>query len=110
MIDILYLLLFNSLLIWGLYLASDYDYNDNTGLFYSKGILWWIAFYTRNWVWWVRNPLIACTGCMASVHGSYVFITYLYLNDYPIEGLYLYPFYVLALSGMNHVVGKFINQ
>jgi len=114
MIELTLLIFLNSLLIVGFYHATTYDGYEMhevgaTPPMEWRNIFWWVRYYGQSLPIWLQKPIFRCENCMSSFHGSYVFITYLYLNDHPIEGLYLYPFYVLALSGMNSLVGKYIS-
>ena len=118
MIETLLLLLFNSLLIYGFYYSTtfdgwegyvhynfkDYDYGAEW-----KNINWWLRYYGADLPMWVQKVVFRCPQCMASFHGGYVLMVWVFVNDYPLETMWLLPFYVLALSGVNLITGKFID-
>jgi len=113
--DILLLLILNALAIKGFYYATQFDgwesYHEwgDTSWNYGKdwkGALWWVRFYGVMLPEWMQKPLFSCNKCMASFHGSYVFIGYLYFNQISLEYLWCYPVYVLALVGVNLYVNE----
>ena len=116
MIDILILLLLNSLLIFGFYNATKYDgweADDAAGAIIVPShswrmILWWVRYYGIGLPDWIKKPLFNCPLCMASIHSIAPYTIYLYESGLPDYYMMLWPGYVLALSGLNAVINNFI--
>lgn len=113
MLEILLLLLFNSLLIHGFHFSTQFDgwesYPD-PGYEYGKdwrNILWWVRYYGEGLPVWIQEPLYGCKMCMSSIHGGYVFFLYLYINNFPAMAIWLFPVYALALCGTTMITSKF---
>ncbi len=51
------------------------------------------------------KPFIGCPTCMASVHSTYF---YWFFQEWSIQNLYVYPFYVIALAGLNALLHKYL--
>jgi len=100
MIELLTLLIFNSLLIIGIYNAVDYDLDVDSKPV-SKKILWFVGWYTRKLPSWFTDPIYGCIMCMASVHGFYMFWLF---NDASLDNIPFYIFYTFALSGFNSLI------
>ena len=49
---------------------------------------------------WINKPLWRCPPCMASVHGTILWLTFL-SGEY---GLLSWPFFVVCLCGVNYVI------
>ena len=104
MIELLTLLIFNSLLIVGIYNATDYELDVDLKPT-NKNILWWVKWYTRKLPFWFTDPLHGCIMCMASVHGFYLFWIF---NSATLSNIPIYIIYTFALSGLNSLIyGKF---
>lgn len=50
------------------------------------------------------KPIVSCAPCMASVHGTWFFFAFL------TQPLWMWPVYVLALSGLNYLVVKNLDK
>lgn len=112
MINLLGLLLLNSLVCFGFWNACMYE---NTGEIeyingkihykYNKGVLWRLDKWARDK--WFYKPLCGCVPCMASLHSTYVYFTFLYVTDQMVLGYFLiYPIYIIALSGVNYLIER----
>ena len=100
MLELIMLLLFNSLLIVGIYNAVDYELDvDKKPI--NKKILWFVSWHTRNLSTWITNPIYGCILCMASFHSVYI---YWFMYDFTIYNAVVYLFYIFALSGLNHLI------
>jgi len=102
MTEILLLLIFNSLYIFGFSYATDYGLNvDNKPDPNDRELLWFIKWYLRNAPSWVQKPLFGCVVCMASVHSW----PYLLFNpELTLLNGVTYIIYIFALSGFNAIV------
>lgn len=110
-IDVLVLLLFNSLLIIGLHRASVYyTGEDGSILEDTKGSLWRVRRYClgRFGDFWSK-PLITCPPCMASLHSTYVFWMWAYFSGVSVYVAILYFMYIPALSGLTYIVNNKID-
>lgn len=116
MIDLIILLILNSLYIIGFYNAVDYDRttvddwsNDKLQqkeAIINKQFLWFIAYYT-NWLpQLIKTPLYDCIKCMASIHSLYI---YWAVYDFTLINLFIYFFYIFALSGLNALYEKYFD-
>ena len=102
MIEILLLLLFNSLYIFGFASATDYGETvDKTPDPDDRELLWWIRWYLRNAPKWIQKPVFGCVVCMASVH-SWPFL--LFNHELTLLNGATYIIYIFALSGFNAIV------
>ena len=92
------LLIFNSLLIWGVYASIQ------EGMTFEK-----IGDRIRSLSDWIKKPLGSCPICMASVYGTPIFwlayIAELINYDYIII---FYICYVFALSGIQYLILTFM--
>lgn len=67
----------------------------------NKQILWFIKYYGTKWLGErVMKPVCGCIPCMASIHGTWV---YLYGISSPLDHPLLYIIYLLSLTGLLHV-------
>ena len=102
MTEILLLLIFNSLYIFGFSSATDYGLNvDNKPDPNDKELLWFIKWYLRNAPKWLQKPLFGCVVCMASVH-SWIYL--LFNPELTLLNGLTYIIYIFALSGFNAIV------
>lgn len=92
MIDLILLLLFNSLVCFGFYAAT------REGM-----VLSFIQLITPNWL---AMPVHGCLTCMASVHSLYVFLPYALHHG---VCLWAYLSYILALAGFNTLIMHIFN-
>jgi len=100
MLELITLLIANSLFIIGIYNVVDYELDVNLKPT-NKKILWWAAWYTRKLPSWFTNPVYGCIACMASVHGFYIFWSF---NAATFDNIPIYIFYTFALSGLNSLI------
>ena len=102
MTEILLLLIFNSLYIFGFYSATDYGLDvDKEPDPNDREMLWFIKWYLRNAPKWVQKPLFGCVMCMASVH-SWIYL--LFNPELTLLNGATYIIYIFALSGLNAIV------
>ena len=112
MIELLVILLFNSLVCFGFWNACLYentgeiDYIDNKIHHrYNKGVLWRLDKWAKDK--WFYKPLCGCVPCMASIHSTYVYWAFMYVSDeITVSALMIYPVYILALSGLNYLIDR----
>lgn len=116
MIDILILLIINSLLCFGFWNACLYeikkgniqignedDYSSEK--IENKGVLWFVEKWAQGK--WFHKPLSGCLPCMGSFHSAYVYWGYMYaINNLDLNAILFYPVYVLALSGLNYLIDR----
>lgn len=103
MLEILLLLLFNSLYIIGLWNSTDYSIQEDVDgrKTYKEGeILGKLGYHTRNLPEWLYKPLLGCVMCMASIH-SYPFWL---INDFTLLNGCIWILYIFALSGLNLII------
>lgn len=116
------LILINSLICVGLYKSFQFEYGatkyDDTGegSFYNaveedtKGIFWWWKFYVLDKInYRVSKPLGNCLTCMASVYSVVPYFAY-YYDSFTWDVLVLYPFYILAVAGLNSIFAKILEE
>jgi len=98
MTDLLTLLAFNSLYIFGLWNSADYSLNVDKG--YDTGeILGKLGYYAQNLPTWLNKPLIGCVICMASLHSFPYWLIYDFtLFNGCIWILYTFPIHFLNLE------------
>ena len=102
-LEIFALLILNCFVIIGFNRATYFEYLDEDhpehGIVNnSKMVLWKF----RKWCvdkfgYFWSKPLCTCPACMSSVHSIYV---YWLLMPFTLHSLYMYPVYILALSGI----------
>ena len=117
MINLLILIILNSLLCAGLYAAFSYEYlppksvGDKSVDNDTKGILWFWRFYVLERIpYRLSKPLGNCLTCMASVY-SFLPYWYFYRWDFGnFDVVVCYPFYILTLAGINSIIDKYINE
>lgn len=117
MIEPLLLLLFiNSIYIFGLHAASDFEYlsEDNPELGVrknSKMVLWWVRYYSEMLLgdFWAK-PIAKCITCMSSVHSIYFFWPFMiaYYGFQP-HHVFYWIIYVGTLAGVNYILGEVIH-
>lgn len=57
---------------------------------------------------WIYKPTIGCPQCMASVHGTVIYIVaHSFIPAGPAAIVFWLPF-VVCLSGLNHIITEFI--
>lgn len=121
-LELLLLLVFNSLVIWGWYIATSYDEEVMTeelkpqmGFIRKRELLIVdtnIFGFIKKWgdlhiPYWLTKPLYNCPPCMASIHSTYV---YWFFMPFELHSLYIYPIYILALSGLNYIISEKISN
>lgn len=110
LLDLICLLILNSLMITGIYNVVDFEY-DKEGNPANKQFLWFIPYYTQWLPELIKTPLYDCIKCMASVHGTYIFWGWAYFtgNMTPVFIL-IYIFYTFALSGLNTIIHAWFSE
>jgi hypothetical protein len=105
MIDLLLLVVFNSLYIFGIKTITYYDVEvtDTQEKIIDKMVFWKLRYWSIKYigVYWSK-PLLLCTPCMASVHGLYFYFIF---SD---KNLIVLPFYLVILAGFNYIVSKYV--
>lgn len=102
MTEILLLLIFNSLYIFGFSTATDYGLDvDKQPDRNDREILWFVKWYLKNAPKWVQKPIFGCVVCMASVH-SWPYL--LFNHELTLLNAATYIIYIFALSGFNAIV------
>lgn len=123
MIQFFILLIINSLICVGLYKSFQFEFKqlkqwsgDSTECLSeidndTKSIFWFWKFYVLDRIpYRLSKPLGNCLTCMASV---YSFLPYWFYNDFAFTNLsvwFIYPFYILALAGLNSIFDTFMND
>lgn len=114
------LIVINSLICIGFYKAcrfSEADSYDAIGLEgrriwegmpdkSGRMFLWWVRYYIGKVVsdFWAK-PIYSCPPCMASLHTILPFTGYaIWLGISPVTALVVWPFYALAVSGLNTLI------
>ena len=120
MIDLILLLIVNSFVCFGfwnacLYVPKKMGRNpsrldcENCFIVIQKevkGILWFVEKWAIGK--WFYKPVCGCLPCMASLHSTYVYWMFMFVsNEINVESLMMYPIYILALSGLNHLIDYF---
>lgn len=101
MTEILLLLIFNSLYIFGFATSTEYGETvDKTPDPKDRELLWWIRWGLRNAPLWVQKPIFGCVVCMASLHSW----PYWIFTDLTLHSAITYIIYIFALSGINAIV------
>jgi hypothetical protein len=96
--------IFNSLIILGLYIAAKHEKIGNKIDKTHSEILWFLSFYPEKYLgrkW--SKPLFGCPGCMASVWGMTYYLTFVGLNWAIVP-------HILAVCGLNVVLYAVINR
>lgn len=94
MIDLIILLLVNAFHIAGLHLAT------------RDGMIFGMIQYLGLPIW-IENPLFDCPTCMASIHGSYVFL--IAANAWGLS-YWLLLLYIPVLAGVSTLVWRAIDS
>lgn len=116
-------LIIGSLWCFGIYFACQYKktvehkvYPDKNGwekvdTISEKSLLWWFGYFCEALPWYLGNPLCKCVTCMASIHGSLVFLLF-YPNELTlIELIPSWIIYVGALAGLNQLIAnRFLDE
>lgn len=87
MTELIQLLVINSLVIIGFWRAAQ------PGMIFK-----FLEDYVPDGL---KYPVYECPVCMASFHS---FIPYWIVNDFTLQSVIIYPFYILALAGLNALV------
>lgn len=109
MIDLIILLLLNSLYIIGFHNAVDYELDKDKITVIHKQVLWQFAYYTDWLPQLIKIPLYDCLKCMASLHSI---IPYWVIGnyDFTLNNLFIYFFYIFALSGLNAIYEAYFDK
>jgi hypothetical protein len=106
MLELFFLLLFNALFIIGIFVSSQ---EGMILYFLRKPFLKPTEsdLDEQEYHWpYLYKPLIGCPTCMASIHSTYF---YWFFQDCNLDNLYIYPFYIIALAGLNALLHKYID-
>lgn len=97
MVEFIQLLFISSLWIWGIHF-----------IFKPNQILGLPGDVVREWPRWIYKPTIGCPQCMASIHGTIIYlIAHSWVYDHGFSVLLLIPF-IICLSGLNHIITEFL--
>lgn len=113
--NIFFVLIFNSLVIVGLFEAMYYstekggwNIDDNCEVSHSvkikdKMLLWFIPYTLRKWgiSEYLLKCIATCPTCMASFHSTYVY--WFFFNLTTTNALF-YILYIPALAGLNAII------
>jgi len=113
MVELILLLIANSLLCVGVYVGTQWNESDTfdedpqryrdlskTGMM----VLWWIRYYISYLPEFVQKPVYKCLPCMASFWSIPVFGMFAWVNGLSL--LFVYPLYILSLAGLNYILAK----
>lgn len=115
MIEITLLLLANSLLCLGVWVATQWDGSDTFDEYgpiegsqvKDPMALWWVRWYGSLLPKFWQKPLYRCLPCMASVWSVPVLTTAVLMGMLsPVQALILAPTYILSLAGLNYIVAN----
>jgi hypothetical protein len=112
MISLLSLLILNSLLCLGFYKAIQYECNQEGVIDEdSKQVFWRYSYYVlRHLPKFFRKPLGGCLTCMASVFSFVPYWMYMGMEFDSVLNWVIYVLYIFALSGMNNVMYRLIEE
>lgn len=126
LLHLILLLIFNSLMIVGLFNASTYKLNSDVMIVpkivrkqmidpNSTEVLSWLRIRIENMFGeTLSRPLITCPQCMASVHSLIPYFIFNYdpaLSAHAITKIILiYPMYICALSALNIFINSKIQS
>ena len=100
--NLLLLLVFNCLYIFGFYSATDYGLTvDNEVDPDDRELLWWVKWGLRNAPNYIQKPIFGCVVCMSSVHS---WMYWIFTPELTLHNLVTYIIYIFALSGLNAIV------
>lgn len=112
MFEIILGIIASTLISFGVYVSTQWDtsemFDEDPEQWRAKGkpkqpmILWWVRWYGSYLPYQFRKPIYFCLPCMASIWSIPAFV---YL-DLPILA---YPFFALAVCGMNSLVRYNLN-
>lgn len=110
MTDLLTLLAFNSLYIFGLWNSVDYSAKEDVdgNMKYKEGeIFGYLGYLSRKLPGWLSKPLLGCAMCMASIHSFPYWLIY----EVTLFNGCIWILYIFALSGLNLIIyEKVINR
>lgn len=93
--QLLSLLILNSLVVVGIWFTCNYEAQKGLRPVVGKQLLWFIKYYGTKWFGdSFMKPVCGCVVCMASVHGTWFFWTFIHTSV--IEWLT----WMLALAGL----------
>ena len=111
MIDLLILLVINSLVCFGFWNACLFErlpdkWDDRKSIVveqYNKGVLWFVEKWSNDK--WFYKPLCGCLPCMASLHSVYPYWILMFVSDeMNLKSILFYQIYIVALSGLNYLI------
>lgn len=116
--EVFMLMIFNSLMIFGLFNAATYrlkadimidpvkitrDMIDPDSIEVLSFVRVWIE---NNFGEFMSRPLISCPYCMASVHSVLPYFAIFHSSITDLHVLIFFPLYICALSALNYSVKK----
>lgn len=100
-------------MIWGFYFSTQFEGWENYDLLskdqkcyigkpHNRNVFWWVRYYggRRLSDFW-QKPVYTCTMCMSSFHSI---LPYFYHQGLSLDTLLEWPFYVMALAGLNYAL------
>ena len=112
MVDIILLLIFNTFICVGVYIATQWDGSDQFDEYPEKlrgfdikdpMILWWLRYYASYLPKFWQKPVYRCLPCMASVWSVPVLLTAVLIGVLGVfEAIVIAPTYILSLAGVNY--------
>ena len=120
MTTLILLLLVNALIIWGFWFACQFENYEGFDALdlrqrypfkkpEDRMILWFVRFRLgKSFCNQYMKPVYLCPMCMSSLHGVIPFFFYYGVS---LESILMFPFYVLALAGLNGIFSyKIFNE
>lgn len=103
----LVLLIINSLMCVGFFSSCGYEIDVRTEKPTSRMIFWWVSFYGNKYIPTFMPAVSDCLVCMSSVHSLY---TFWYFHQFSLDSFIVWPFYVLALAGLNRLMARIVGN
>lgn len=109
-------LFLNALAIWGFHIATDVkmmddDYPEHGYINSSKMIFWKVKVWClTNLGYFWSKPVCLCPPCMSSLHSTYFYAFFLYLNGFALQWIAFYPMYILILTGINYFISITVSR
>ena len=111
MINLLFLLVVNAFVVYGVYAVTEYclcTVKDIEGKPIKKidrensNILWFMAYYGDKLLpYWITKPLYNCPVCMSSIWGLWYWL----FHPQEVTQIKYWIFYTLALAGVCWLIG-----
>lgn len=115
------LLLVASLWCFGIYIACQYDKEVKQEVtedgwlerhvLSNKMVLWWFGYGAEFLPWYLNKPLCKCVSCMASIHGSAIFLLFYPWEVSLVELIPIWILFVGCLAGLNQLIAnRFLDE